>query len=119
VRAYEEVWRTKGTERLAELFTPEVSYLASPWVEPVRGLDALATFWEAERAGPDEAFTMSGEVLAVDADVAVVRVSVDYGDPEDPTSSWRDLWVLRFAAGGRCSAFEEWPFSRGVGPAAS
>jgi len=26
---------------------------------------------------------------------------------------WRDLWVLRFAADGRCSSFEEWPFAPG------
>jgi hypothetical protein len=25
-------------------------------------------------------------------------------------SRWRDLWVLRFDADGRCTAFEEWPF---------
>ena len=51
---------------------------------------------------------MTGEVVAVDGQSAVVRVAVSYGAPV--TSSWRDLWVLGFAEDGRCSRFEEWPF---------
>ncbi|HTZ09012.1 MAG TPA: nuclear transport factor 2 family protein [Acidimicrobiales bacterium] len=113
VAVYEEVWRTPGTARLAELFTPDVVYSPSPWAEPVRGLPALAAFWETERDGADEAFTMAAELVALDADTAVVRVAVDYGDEERPGERWRDLWVLRFAAGGRCARFEEWPFAPG------
>lgn len=42
--------------------------------------------------------------------MAVVRAEVGYGDP--PTQEYRDLWVIRFAAGGdgRCEWSEEWPF---------
>jgi len=109
VAGYERAWRSPGTAQLATLFVPDVTYVPSPWAAPVRGLDALAAFWEAERAGPDEAFTVSSELVALDADVAVVRVSVDYEDT--PPRRWRDLWVLRFAAGGRCARFEEWPFA--------
>ena len=111
VAGYEGAWRTAGTDTLAGLFTPDVSYSMSPWREPVAGLDALAEAWESEREGPDEPFTLTHEVVAVDGDTAVVRLAVDYGGPED--SRWRDLWVLRFAADGRCAAFEEWPFSPG------
>ena len=41
---------------------------------------------------------MTSEVVAVEGDVAVVRAQVEYAD----RSRWRDLWVLRFAADGRC-----------------
>jgi ketosteroid isomerase-like protein len=109
VADYERVWRTPGSERLAEIFTPEASYLPSPWAQPVEGLEAIAQFWEAERDGPDEEFTMSSEVVAVDRHTAVVRVSVEYGSPE--SKPWRDLWVLVFAEDARCSSFEEWPFA--------
>jgi hypothetical protein len=37
-------------------------------------LDEIAQFWEAERNGADEEFTMSSDVVAVDGDAAVVRV---------------------------------------------
>jgi hypothetical protein len=108
---YERVWRTPGTDLLAGLFTPDVSYLPSPWARPIEGLDALAEFWQAERKGADEEFAMSSHILAVEGSTAVVRVTVDYGPPQH--SRWRDLWVLVFAEDGRCSAYEEWPFAPG------
>jgi ketosteroid isomerase-like protein len=111
IEGYEQAWREAGTARLAELFTPDVVYSPAPFAEPVRGLDELALFWDAERKGPDEGFSMSSELVALDADTAVVRVAVTYDD--EPASLWHDLWVLRFAAGGRCAAFEEWPFTPG------
>ena len=111
VALYERLWRTPGTELLAELFVPDASYLASPWTQPLQGLEAIGHFWEAERVSADEVFTMSSDVVAVDETTAVVRVAVEYGASRD--RPWRDLWVLRFAADGRCSRFEEWPFSPG------
>jgi uncharacterized protein (TIGR02246 family) len=109
VAAYERAWRTAGTGDLATLFAPDATYLVSPWATPLAGLAAIRELWEAEREGPDEAFSMTSEVVAVDGDTAVVRVAVDYGDPAP--RRWRDMWVVRFDGGGRCVAFEEWPFA--------
>ena len=109
VGAYERAWRTPGTDPLADLFSPAVTYLPSPWATPVHGLEELVEFWEAGRNGPDERFLLSQEVVAVDGTAAVVRVSVDYLGSD--RSRWRDLWVLVFDEDGRCSAFEEWPFA--------
>ncbi len=111
VSHYEQLWRTPGTQLLAELFVPGASYLPSPWAKHVEGLEAIARFWEAERVAPDEEFTMSSVVVAVEGATAVVRVLVRYG--ADGSRPWRDLWVLRFAEDGRCSSFEEWPFAPG------
>jgi hypothetical protein len=109
VVAYERLWRTPGTDGLADLFQTDVTYLPSPWARPITGLDDLARFWDGERDGADEHFSMSADVLAVDGETAVVRVSVDYGAPGG--GRWRDLWVIRLAEDGRCSSFEEWPFA--------
>ena len=108
VEGYERAWRSPGTDGLTGLFTEDASYLASPWAEPMIGLGAIAEFWEAQRAAPDEPFIMTAEVVAVDGDVAVVRAEVEY---TATGNRWRDLWVLRFAPDGRCAEFEEWPFA--------
>ncbi|NNH68773.1 SnoaL-like domain-containing protein [Nocardia uniformis] len=76
VDTYQRAWRTAGTDTLSDLFVPDAQYLVSPWATPVTGLEALAGFWEAGRDGPNEPFTMTSEVVAVDGDTAVVRVSV-------------------------------------------
>ena len=107
---YEAAWRTAGTDPLRALFTDEASYRMSPYEEPVVGLPAIAELWEAERDGPDEPFTMQHEIVAVDGDTAVVRVGVRY---DQPPGEFRDLWLIRFAADGRCAAFEEWPYAPG------
>ena len=110
VSSYERLWRTPGTDDLAQLFTPDATYRTSPWAPPIEGLPALAAFWDAARDGPDEPFTMDAEVIAVDGSTAVVRVGVEYGASGD---RWRDLWVLELDDDGRCAAFEEWPFAPG------
>jgi ketosteroid isomerase-like protein len=109
IAAYERAWRAPGTEALGELFTPDATYLQGPYDEPVIGLPAIGRMWEAEREGPDEAFRMTSDVVAVDGATAVARLEVHYGDPV--WQQWRDLWVIRFADDGRCAAFEEWPVS--------
>jgi ketosteroid isomerase-like protein len=108
IAAYERAWRTAGTDSLADLFAADASYRTAPFEPPYRGLDAIAAFWEAEREGPDEAFTMESEIVALDGDTGVVRVEVSYGEPARRT--YRDLWIVRLDETGRCVEFEEWPF---------
>ena len=109
VTGYERAWRSAGTAGLADLFTDGASYSKAPYEEPVVGRPAIAAMWEEERDGPDEAFAMVTELVTVGGDTAVVRAEVRYGDPVE--QEYRDLWVIRFAADGRCDHFEEWPFA--------
>jgi ketosteroid isomerase-like protein len=109
IAAYERAWRTAGTATLGQLFTEDATYQPGPYDDPVAGLPAIRRMWEAEREGPDEVFRMASEVVAVDGATAVARLQVWYGDPV--SQEWSDLWVLRFAADGRCAAFEEWPIA--------
>jgi hypothetical protein len=64
--------------------------------------------WEEDRERPNEAFTLSTEVVAVDDQMAVVRAEVRYAQPV--RQEYRDLWILQLEADGRCSWFEEWPY---------
>lgn len=105
IELYERAWRTPGTEVLAQLFAPEAEYVTAPFREPHRGLEAIAELWDAERAGPDERFTMTYEILAVEGDTGVARLEVVY---EDPPKHYLDVWIARFDGDGRCTWFEEW-----------
>jgi hypothetical protein len=107
IDGYERAWRLPGTDALSGLFTADASYSTGPYEETRAGLSAIAELWEAERDGPEEAFTMSSEIVALEGDTAVARIEVAYGDPE---REYRDLWLMSFAEDGRCRAFEEWPF---------
>ena len=51
---------------------------------------------------------MGASVVAVEDDVAVVRVDVQYETPTE--QEYRDVWLLRFAPDGRVADFEEWAY---------
>ena len=105
---YERAWRTTGTGGLGRLFSDDASYQLDPYEAPIKGLDGIGSMWERQRQGPDEHFTMESTIIAVDSDIAVVRLEVRYEGP--PPSQYRDLWILEFDTAGRCRSFEEWPF---------
>ena len=107
IERYELAWRTAGTRELEQLFTRDATYRAGPFDEPMRGLAAIADFWERERAGPDEQFELSWQAVAVEGPIAVARVEVRYLSPQQ---CYRDLWIIELAPDGRCVSFEEWPF---------
>lgn len=118
VAAYERAWRTPGTDAVAELFASDATYSTGPFQPQLNGLEEIAVFWEADRDGPGEPFTMTSEPVAAADGVAVVRTEVVY---ERPPRRYRNLWVIRFGADGRAVAFEEWPIAPdredGDGPA--
>ncbi len=105
IAAYEKAWRTPGTDTLDSIFTEDARYLQGPFQKPVIGLAAIARMWERERTGPDEAFTLTSELVAVDGDTAVARIEVHY---TETGAHFRDLWIIRFGEDGRCRDFEEW-----------
>jgi SnoaL-like domain len=111
IEAYERAWRTPGTALLRELFASDATYTPAPFMTPLRGRDAIASFWEAERESADEIFAMEWKPVALDGEVGVVRVEVRYGDP--PQNIYRNLWIVTLDHNRRCSAFEEWPFFPG------
>jgi ketosteroid isomerase-like protein len=109
IERYERAWRTPGSDPLADLFAEDASYSTAPYEEAHVGLEAIRRMWEAERlGGPDEDFVMESEVVAVEGDTGVARITVNYGPPRE--QEYRDLWVVTLDLDGRCTQFEEWPF---------
>lgn len=117
IARYETAWRMPGTGTLRDLFTDDATYSPAPYAEDVLGLEAVAGFWDGERDGPDEVFSMTSEMLATEGDTGVARVELRYGDPV--REEYRDLWVVVLDADGRCTHFESGrtsPASRSPGP---
>lgn len=107
ISKYESAWRAAGTRALDGLFSADAIYLAAPFDEPLRGVEAIAAFWEAERESHREAFTLTASIVAADGGTAVARVEVIYGEPT--SHAYRDLWIITLDDKGLCTVFEEWP----------
>jgi hypothetical protein len=117
VERYESAWRSPGTESLAGLFTEDATYSPAPYRDPHQGLEAIQRMWEEER-NADEEFSIESEIVAIEGDTGVVRLTVTYSRPR--SQEYRDLWVVRLDERGRCTGFEEWPYwPPGSGGAAS
>src|SRR5262249_2502972 len=92
IAAYETAWRREGTASLRRVFSEDATFRAAPFEEPRAGVEAIARFWEDERDGPDEVFTLTSEIVAAEGDTAVARLEIVYGDPSQRT--YRDLWII-------------------------
>jgi ketosteroid isomerase-like protein len=102
---YERAWREDDADAVETLFTQNATYRRSPYEPSETGHEAIKAFW-LEDAG--RTFSMDAMVLAVENEVAVVRVDVFYRTPVE--REYRDLWLLRFGADGRVADFEEWAY---------
>ena len=109
VDRYERAWRDEDLDAVGDLFTEDARYRPSPYEDSLVGLGAIRDIWVDEDG---EVFTMTAQPVAVEGDVAVVRVEVRYGDPV--RQEYRDLWVLRFTGDGRVEDFEEWAYWPGL-----
>lgn len=105
VDGYVDSWRAEDLDGVERLFTEDARYRRSPYEKSEIGHAAIKSFWLAD-AG--ETFTVKAEPVALDGQVAVVRLEVHYGEPVQ--QEYRDLWLLQFADDGRVRDFEEWAY---------
>ncbi|WP_425955808.1 YybH family protein [Xylanimonas sp. McL0601] len=101
VARYEQAWRENDVAAVRTLFTKDARYARSPYDDALSGHAEIEDFWPE-----DTEFTVSSEPVAVEGDIAVVRLEVHYLGPHP--HEYRDLWLLRFAEDGRVADFEEW-----------
>ena len=105
VAEYERAWRQEDVEAVADLFAANAAYRVSPYEPSAVGHDAIKALW-LEDAG--RRFSMSASVVAVEGEVAVVRVDVVYETPD--VEEYKDVWILRFDSNGRVADYEEWAY---------
>jgi len=106
---YVAAWRAKDTALLAQVLNDDITYKTSPFAEPLVGLDAVKKFW-LEATAEGEEFTITHALVAIEGDIAVLRVDVHYTAPIERT--WKDLWIVQIGDDGLCFTFEEWPIEQ-------
>lgn len=111
--AYVHAWQTYDPAEVGALFTEDAVYHYDPFGEPVRGCEAIVASWLENR---DAAGTYQAhyQPLAVDGDVAITNGRSRYfeADGTTPKDEYDNIFLLRFAADGRCSEFREWYMRR-------
>ncbi len=104
---YVAAWRSYDREEIEALFSDDARYRYHPWDEPVVGAAAIAADWLEDRDDP-ERWEASYQCYAVDGDAAVAVGTSSYLDEIGAVEKVFDnVYLLRFAADGRCSEFTE------------
>ena len=107
---YAAAWAARDGAAAAALFTEDGRYDWGPFAEPLIGHDAIRDRWNAATADLD-AVRFAAEEIGRDGDRAFVRWQVQL-DEADETVELDGVFVLDFAADGRCTPLQEWWMAR-------
>ena len=112
--AYKKSWESQDPELFASLFSKECAYRDTPFVEPVPGAEFRA-FWRA-LAKLQSDNHIEFEVLGLVGDRAIVNWHAFSTRTANRERREGDgIFVLSFAADGRCSDVREWQHWRIAG----
>jgi hypothetical protein len=102
--AYVAAWSSYDPAEIEALFTDDAANRYDPFSAPVVGGVAIAANWLEDKDEPGS-WEAEYRPFAVDGDHAVT-----VGETRYPTEDKRyaNVYVLEFAADGRCSSFTEW-----------
>jgi ketosteroid isomerase-like protein len=101
--AYVAAWRSYDAAAIGALFSDDAEYRYHPYDEPLRGRAAIADDWLGDRDEPGS-WEARYEVQLVEGDRAVATGETRYAVGR----TFSNLFLLAFAADGRCREFTEW-----------
>jgi len=102
--AYVLAWSTNESENIAGLFTDDAVYDPQTAEGEWDGVSEIVARWQ-EIDDNEDNWDFEWQPLVDSEEVAVITGRTRYLDP--PTS-YRNLFVIRFADDGRCYDFTEW-----------
>ena len=108
---YVAAWRANEREPIEALFTEDAKYRWRPYGPEERqaiGREAIVTGWLHEGDDPDS-WEATYEPYALDGDRAVATGLSKYAATDtEPERTYHNVFLLQFAADGRCSEFTEY-----------
>ena len=105
---YVEAWRTYDRAQIGNLFSEDALYFYSPFDDPLRGRETIATDWlkEPNATGSWEAHYVP---VAVEGNVGVAQGRTRYFRSDGSVErEFDNIFVLHFDEDGRCARFTEW-----------
>jgi hypothetical protein len=101
--AYVSAWSSYDTAEIVALFTEDASYRYDPFGEPLVGGAAVAADWLSDQDTPGS-WEAKYHPFAVEGHRAVAVGETQYTNGK----RYANVYLLEFAADGRCRSFTEW-----------
>jgi hypothetical protein len=111
--AYVAAWKSYDPAAIGDLFTADAAYAYSPFDEPIRGREAIVASWLDQPDAPGT-YDARYEPVAIEGGLAIATGRSRYveADGTTPRDEFDNVFLLRFAADGRCAEYREWYMRR-------
>ena len=101
---YVAAWSSNEAGHIAALFTPDAVYDPQTADGEWHGVEEIVAHWQ-EIGDDEDNWDFEWQPLVETDELAIVTCRTRYVEP--PTS-YRNLFVIRFAPDGRCHDFTDW-----------
>lgn len=106
--AYGRAWEKRDPQGAAELYAEDGSYQVSPFVEPMRGREAIHEY-RTEVARTEQDIKFGYEVLAVTPDYGIARWWASFiRIPPWLDTKLDGIFLISLDANGKCRSLREW-----------
>jgi uncharacterized protein (TIGR02246 family) len=108
LEAYGKSWRNRDPQAAAELFTEDGTYQVTPFVEPLRGRQAIFEYW-SHVAETQRDIQFGYEILAVTEEAGIARWWASFLIvPQGLQTQLDGIFLIALDADGRCQSLREW-----------
>ena len=105
---YGRAWETRDPVSAAKLFADDATYQVTPFVEPLRGYEAILNYWR-EVARTEEQIRFGYEVLAVAGDCGIAHWWSSFiRVPPGLQTKLDGIFLIRLDTKRRCTSLREW-----------
>ena len=106
IKAYGRAWEDRDDDAVGELFFPGAIYRSHPFREPLRGRDAIRTYWRQATGSLTGISLTFGRPITDGAHTSVEWWAILRSDQGTATLS--GALILRFGTDGRCEELREY-----------
>jgi hypothetical protein len=106
--AYGRAWESRDPQAAADLFTEDGSYQVTPFLEPMRGRQAILEYWTSV-AQTEQNIHFGYEILAVTPEHGIARWWSSFlRVPPGLPTKLDGIFLISLDENGRCRSLREW-----------
>ena len=106
--SYGQAWERRNPQAAADLFAADGSYQVTPFLEPMRGKQAILKYW-AHVAQTEQTIQFGYEILAVTPEHGIARWWASFVRvPPGLQTKLDGIFLISLDENSRCHSLREW-----------
>jgi ketosteroid isomerase-like protein len=108
LEAYGRAWQERNPLAAAELYAEDGTYQVTPFLEPIRGREAIRAYWQ-EVTATEKDISFSYEILAATERFGIARWRASFErTPPGLKTKLDGIFLIELDASRKCSSLQEW-----------